>query len=385
MPRPASADPGGRRRRGAARAALLIPLALLVGVLALKALDPGPLASLRLAVFDGYQRLRPRPYTAAPVRIVAIDDASLAAEGQWPWPRDRLAVLVETLAQAGAATVVFDMVFAEPDRTSPALMADEIAQALPETLHPALAAAVLPDHDRRFAEAIGAVPVVLGFALGRGPSAATLPERWSFAFAGSDPTPRLHGFAGAVTALGALQASASGEGAMNAVPDSDGVVRRLPLLFRLGDRIVPALAAEALRVAQGAGTYVVKSAGASGVESLGADSGVAAVKIGAAEVDTDPASAVWLWSTGPRRERFLSAAAVLAGDFDPTLVAGHIVLIGATAAGLADLRASPLDPAGPGVELHAQLIEQVIAGIALNRPDWAAGANSPSSPSSACD
>src|SRR5688500_6380997 len=97
--------------------------------------------------WDAYQRATPRPYVPAPVRVVAIDDASLTEHGQWPWPRTILARLTERLATAGAASIGFDMVFAEPDRTSPRLLFPVMRESIEEAGISEAQFARLPDHD----------------------------------------------------------------------------------------------------------------------------------------------------------------------------------------------------------------------------------------------
>jgi adenylate cyclase len=97
----------------------LIGVAALACVVALRIADPTPVTQVRNWVFDGYQRIEPRPYEPAGVRVIDIDETSLEAYGQWPWPRTVLATLVERLDTLGAAAIVFDMVFGEPDRTAP--------------------------------------------------------------------------------------------------------------------------------------------------------------------------------------------------------------------------------------------------------------------------
>jgi adenylate cyclase len=353
---------------------LFLPLALLAAAVLVKAEDPGPLANLRLQVFDTYQRIQPRPYEPAPVRIVDIDDESLARIGQWPWPRIVLADLVDRLAASGVAAIAFDSVFAEPDRNSPALVAEGWRLGPPELAAVAPPAGALPDYDALFAESIARAPVVLGTVLTETPGGRPPAQRSGMATAGDDPRPWLPSFAGAVSNLPDLEEAASGLGSINAVPDADGVIRRTPLMVRLGDQIVPSLDAEVLRVAQGASTHIIKSSGASGTESFGTSTGVSAVKIGALEIATDPQSAVWVRYTGPQPERFVPAWQVLDGSADPGRLAGHIVLIGTSAAALKDMRPTPLDPTAPGVEIHAQLLEQLLLGIQLNRPDWAFGA-----------
>lgn len=130
--------PGVLSNTGAVALVLLVAL----GGLAVWLLDPIPLQNLRLAQFDQFQRWHPRPYTPQAVRVVDIDEASLKAYGQWPWPRTRIAELVQNLNQAGAAAIAFDVLLAEPDRTSPAAMAKLWN-------NPAVSAQLqsLPDHD----------------------------------------------------------------------------------------------------------------------------------------------------------------------------------------------------------------------------------------------
>src|SRR3954447_2250476 len=158
------------RRRGRAFTATrrsTIVVAGLVPVLLValaKFVDLPMLAEARGLVFDAYQRLAPRPYRDAGVRVVDIDDESIRRLGQWPWPRTALAGLTRSIAGAGAAAIGFDIVFSEADRTSPRALAEwEDRQGAPPAQLAALRA--LPDHDARFAEALGATPSVLGFFL----------------------------------------------------------------------------------------------------------------------------------------------------------------------------------------------------------------------------
>lgn len=123
----------GRAGRNLLRALnWLLPLAILVLALAGWVSQPVPLVELRNLVFDSFLRLRPHAYEPAPVTIVDIDDASLAKLGQWPWPRTLVARLVERLDELGAASIALDVLFAEPDRTSPASMLREMPELAPD-------------------------------------------------------------------------------------------------------------------------------------------------------------------------------------------------------------------------------------------------------------
>ncbi|MFS8036246.1 CHASE2 domain-containing protein [Xanthobacter sp. AM11] len=335
--------------------------------------DPAPLADLRNGLFDLYQRAAPRPYDPElPVRIVDVDEASLARLGQWPWPRATVAALVERLAGMGAAAIAFDMVFAEPDRLDPAA----VAGLLPEDVRGPVAAALAgrEGNDEKLARALAAAPSVLGAVLTVERPGAAYPAKWGLASAGDDPLGFVPHFSGAVAPLPLLAQAARGIGALNWLPDRDQVVRRVPLLLALDGRLVPGLGAEALRVAQGASTYVVRASNASGDEGFGTRSGITAIKIGALDVPTDAQGEVRVRFTPTDPRRFLSAAAVLEGAVPAAEVDGRIVLVGTSAAGLKDTRATPLDAAVAGVEVQAQLIEHVASGANLVRPDWARGA-----------
>jgi adenylate cyclase len=347
--------------------------AVLAAALACWIANPPLLQDVQLKVFDQFQRLRPRAYQPVPVRVIDLDDRTLARLGQWPWPRTLVARLVDRLAQLGAAAIAFDVVFAEPDRTSPGRLLPLWA-GVPELDALRANAARLPDHDAVLARAFLEAPVVAGFALGAEATARTPTAKHGLSFGGDDPLQFLpRAFRGAIASLPELEAAASGNGCFNQLPERDGVIRRVPLFFRLGDAMYPSLAAEALRVAQGASTYVVNASGAHGEASFGEHTGIVSVRIGRLILPTDEQGRLWMHDTGPIPERMLPAWRLFEPDLDRDLIDGHIVFIGTSAAGLKDLRTTPRNPAAAGVEVHAQLVEQALAGEFLRRPDWARG------------
>jgi adenylate cyclase len=351
----------------------LIVGAVILGALLLRIWDPAPVARLRAVVFDTYQQISPRAYDPnLPVRIVDIDEESLTRIGQWPWPRTVLAELVNRLGENGAAAIGFDMVFPEPDRLSPATA----LQSWPQSADLALlrqAAEKLPSNDQVFAEAIGKAPVVLGFvAVPRGGS---IPEtKAGFAFAGDDPKLFVPRYPGAAASLPILQEKAAGTGSINWLPEHDQIIRRVPMLVTVGDKLYPAFAADLLRLGQGASTYMVKSSGASGEKAYGEKTGIVAIRVGEFEVPTEANGQMWVRFTRHAKQRFLPAWRVLNGKIGKEEIEGRLILIGTSAAGLLDLRATPLDASVPGVELHAQAIEQIVQGAFLLRPDFATAA-----------
>jgi len=350
--------------------AVLAPLALCLGVMWA---NPGPLVDLRNGLFDLYQRAAPRLYDPdLPVRIIDIDDVSLTRIGQWPWSRQTMAELVERLAEKGAAAIAFDMVFAEPDRLDPTAVAALLPEGVREQVKAAIAG--LEGNDARFARDIAVTHAVLGVVLSDDGGSRAYPAKWGIAAAGDDPAAFLPRFSAAVVPLPGLADAAAGMGALNWLPDRDQVVRRVPVLLALNGKPVPSLSAEALRVAQGASTYVVRSSNASGETGFGTKSGITAVRIGAVEVPTDAYGEVRVRYGYSDPRRFLPAFQVLEDSIAADQIEGRIILVGTSAAGLKDTRATPLEPAVPGVEIQAQVIEQMLTGARLVRPDWARGA-----------
>jgi adenylate cyclase len=334
---------------------------LAVGIgAALLQFDPPLLQTLRLAVFDQYQRLHPRPYQPTPVRIVDINEESLTKIGQWPWPRTKVAELVERLRQAEVAAIGFDVMFSEPDRTSPKAMLG--IWSLPAAARHEVAG--LPDHDDILAAALQPGGVVLGMALERTGTGKPLPvQKYRYVNMGESPLPFVDPFASAVPSLPALSLAAAGNGVMTFEPDSDGVVRRVPMLFRLGDALVPSLAAETLRVAQGAQNYLVYTSS----DHIGLNE----VKIGRFSVPTTPKGEAWVHYTGPVKERTIPAWKILAGAVPDAELKGQIMMVGTSAQGLMDLRFSPMGGVMAGIEAHAQILEQVLTDSYLYRPTGA--------------
>ena len=221
-------------------------LLLVAFLILLRVWDPRPVEELRLRSFDLYQHAKPRTSTERPVVIVDIDEASVAAFGQWPWPRTLLADLLTRLYEMECVAVGFDVVFAEPDRTSPAEAA-KYFRNLDEGTRELLSH--LPSNDEIFAKAIGQGRVVLGQS-----GTNSMNTRWpgqrpetGFATMGADPKPFLVGFPYLLRNLPELEQAAAGRGLFSILPERDGIVRRVPIVMTAEDKIVPALTLDILR------------------------------------------------------------------------------------------------------------------------------------------
>ena len=336
-------------------------LAVFVG---LRIWDPAPVQALRLQVFDLYQRIQPRVASTRPVVIVDIDDQSLTELGQWPWPRNLIADMVDRLFRLRAVVVGFDVVFAEPDRLSPHL----IIQQLPALGKEAVAALqALPSNDAFFAESLRRGRVVLGQAPTQQNTAAQLrplARKSALAEVGGDPRRYMFAFGGIVRNIEQLEQSAKGLGSITSVPDVDGVARRVPLVVRVGGEVIPSLSVEMLRLATGQSTVVVRS-NVAGIDS---------VIVGGVAIQTERDGRKWVHFAPPDPARYVSAADVLRGSVAPERIAGKLVLVGTSATGLKDVKTTPMSPETPGVEVHAQLLEAVLSGSNLVRPNYALGA-----------
>lgn len=368
------------------RAPTLAALSILIGALFVRAADPVDLSRLRDFAFDSFQRLKPRAVADdLPVRIIDIDEASLAEYGQWPWPRTVLATLIDKLAAKGAAVIAFDVVFAESDGLSIAT----VVRGLPpgdKTRELQQLAASFPDNDKVFAETIAKAPIVTGFGFDY--SAAKKPPRRGHGVAHNSGEAKAQSVpdmigqflpqqAGSVKTIDVLEMAAKGNGGVSTEVD-DAVIRRVPMMFRLaGQRnedLYPSLSAEALRVAQGASTYLIKWSGAQGLEAYGARTGIGSIRIGDVNINTDARGRVSLYDSGHIPSRFISIKDVMKGTVPDEKLEASVLFLGTSAVGLKDLRNTPLANSVPGVEVHAQLVEQMLTQTFLERPDYADGA-----------
>jgi adenylate cyclase len=345
---------------------LAVGAAILIGALGLRAVDPLPLQTLRNLTFDSYQRLKPRAYDPSiPVVIATIDEKSLDKFGQWPWSRTTLAQITDRLTELGAAAIAFDIIFAEPDRTSPIAIASNLpADSKYDAARAQLAA--LPDPDADFAAALARSPSVLAFAYSDDAALSADPSiefPYGFSIIGTAEenyvAGKVQGAPFAILPLPALMQAAHGMGEVHAGdPDADGLIRRVPLAVAVGNKLYPTLAGDALRVGVGGQTAQVK---------VTRDGFIDRMRVGEAIVPVNDRGELLLYDTGVVAKRYVSLGDLFDADFDAARITGHLVLIGTTVEGLKDIRATPLAPVMPGVEIHAQILEQIISNHYLTR------------------
>jgi adenylate cyclase len=349
------------RQFGLARAVCIV---LLFALVPLRVLDPRPIEELRLRTFDLFQVLRPRPQTSFPVVIVDIDEASLKAIGQWPWPRTTVADLITRITQLGAVAIGFDVIFSEPDRMSPAV-AEHSFQGLDAETRAKLDA--LPSNDEVLADAIKHSRVVVGEAGSAVPEPRTEAEQalqTGFAIVGPDPTDDLVTFPGLLRNVLPIEQAAAGRGLFSIKAERDGIIRRVPVVMVAQSSMVPALSMEMLRVVTKASAILVRADNA----------GVRAVAVPGLEVPTDRNGQFWVHFNKTNPARYVSAKDVLQGQVPADRLRGRLVLIGTSAIGLLDIKTTPVEAAMPGVEVHAQILESVLTKTLLTHPNYAIGA-----------
>lgn len=344
---------------------LLLPLIYIALVLTVQFSDPQFRARIRDNAFDQLQSLAPLAYREAlPVRVIAIDDASLASLGQWPWPRTVLASMVDKLTAMGASVIALDIVMPEADRSSP----EQVTANWPEQAGLRGILKKMPAHDQLLAASFARSRVALGFPIDPVAASQSLPPvRARFLNFGGSAKEWLPAYTGAVASLPLLTQAAAGSGAISLPPGSDGVLRNVPLLYQVKHELYPGLALEALRLYRGVDNIKVQVTPqgigrVAGISEVGLDKDLA--------VPTMPDGTVALHFRALAAARYLSAQDLLAGKINAQQIKDHVVFIGATAKGLGDTIYTPLGELVPGIEGHVQLVEQLLSGNTLLRPAW---------------
>jgi serine phosphatase RsbU (regulator of sigma subunit) len=291
---------------------------------------------LRHGLFDAYQRVTPGKRNSAPAVIVAIDEASLERYGQWPWPRRLIARLIAEIGNARPAAIGLDLLFAEPDRLS-------------------------AEDDALLANALMARPTVLAVAgTGEARGRTDLQSAAAFRVSGADPLAFISRYPRALASIAQIDGAAASRALISA--DVEDAVRSVPLVGAIGETLLPGFGLELLRLASGvAAISMTVDNGGVGSVSIGSD----------VSTPVDRKAHAWIRFSRHVPARFVPAADVLDRRVAPDTFESKIVLLGVTGIGVLD---QPLTPHGervPGVEVHAQLIENIFDGQLLSLPRWA--------------
>ncbi len=352
-----SARPAREPARGAAARIRLVG-ALLLAVLALALLQQGTWRrSVQESWFDALQRLHPREVGTWPVTVVEIDQKSLAALGQWPWPRTQLARLLRAIGREAPAVIGVNILMPEADALSPGRLLANTPVA-----DPAVSAALrsLPSNDAVLAQAIadgGVVLVVAGTPEATGMTLRAAPVMVRASDATPASTPEVARYAGALASIDELNGRAAGWGLVSVDP-AGGVVRRIPMVASIDGTMVTTLAIEMLRVAIGAPATRLTTSGRA----------VTALSVGDLDIPTEPDGHLRVYFSPHAPQRFASALDVLEGRADPALLQRQLVLVGITGIGLHEYLETPLGERMSGSEIQAQLLENLVDGTWLRRP-----------------
>jgi CHASE2 domain-containing sensor protein/serine phosphatase RsbU (regulator of sigma subunit) len=324
----------------------------------------GPLQAYE---FDAYQRLSPREVDPAAMRAVAveIDEQSLQVLGSWPWPRTQIAQLIDVIARQKPAAIGLDILMPEADPYSPQRWLERMRAVSPDL------AATVPalSTDAELARTLSRVPSVLAFAgshektglLLHGQPIPTDGDRSGNGAAGLRTLTR---FEDVLNSREELEVAARGHGLVSVeLEPAGGVVRNVPLVAIVHDTLVPAMSAELLGVAKHAPMRLVTD----GSEAR-------ALVIGDLTVPTEPDGTVRPYYSTRRVDRIVSARDIIEGHVAPDRFTDKLVLVGLTGVGLLEYKNTPLGIQMPGVEIHAQLLENLIGRTLLSRPAWAAWA-----------
>lgn len=375
-----------RRLLAVGPASLTVASVVLVGALFSIGVPIFDLIELR--TYDLRVRSRGQLQPSPAVALAVIDEKSLDTEGRWPWPRSKIAALVDALSRDGAKVIGFDIGFSEPDENSELGLVRELGRTVDALgIQDRRLTAFISereraaDNDRALAGAIrrSPTPVVLGYffhmsqadlayrlepgeidrRLGRiasskyplaayrqGADMAAVPFITAYA-----PEPNLE----------TLSAAAASSGYFSVTSDPDGVVRWMPLVIRGGEELFPPLSVLCAWQYLGRPSLTVK-AGPHGVDG---------VQMGERFIPTDEHGRLLVNFLGPPKSfPHVSVTDVLGGRHEKGVFKDRIVLVGATAIGTHDLRSTPLSPVYPGVEIHATVIDNIVTREFLAKPDW---------------
>jgi len=295
--------------------------------------------------------------------VIDLDDKSLKKFGQWPWSRDVVSQLVVNLTNAGVGLIAFDIVFAEEDRSNPVKVIKKLGIKTDKEI---------PDYDYIFAATVSQTPTILGYQFqlskddfqeDRSPDipaifieknkSETLPDMVINAY-------------GTILNIPLVQDNSYSSGFFNNVPDESGVVRSVPLIIRYDDQIYPSLALEVVRTISDSKKVFVNYD----------ENGVSDIQVGDYNIPTDRyGRSIVNFRGGSKTFKYISAADILEENFDVKDIEGKISIIGTSAAGLLDLRATPFESVYPGVEVHANVIDNILSQEFISKPSWVDGLN----------
>jgi len=316
---------------------------------------------------DAVMALSPSKQAASSVEIIDIDEKSLAAYGQWPWPRFRLANLLQKVSESGATSISLDILLAEPDRTSPSNWQSTIGSELGYHIDISKVPANARDHDRYLADTLALGPFILGYEflfgdVNRPVQACRLHPLnvvWMNNSDAMQAQADLYKAHNVVCNLPLFSNAVPSSGFLNAIPDPDGVLRRVPLLIQFKDRLYPSFTLAAL----------MQSKKSTQVHIVQKENGILNLVVDKTAIPIDKLGNMRInFNRQPDTAQRISAGDILEGLVPPDRLKGKIVLIGSSAAGLTQMYQTPGQPVYTHVGVHAQILKNMVSGQFVIRP-----------------
>ena len=326
----------------------IIYLIILILLIALKIANPSFVKSISNLSFDLYQKVFTLKKTDSDVVIIDIDEKSLGKFGQFPWSRSVFAKILEKVNQSNPKAIGFDIFFTEKDKQSP----DEIIKSY--NLIPADVSELqnLKGHDEIFREQLEkskSITAVLGSNV---PSHSNYDRKAKARFLskGGDPKNFTYSYTYSIGSLETLEKSVKGLGSISFLDQTDGIIRSLPLLVRFDNKIYPTMGLEMIRVGNNQKNIYVEMN----------EVGINRISARPYKILSDPNGIIWIRYKNSIKSQYISSSDVYDGKFPENFFKDKYVLIGASAQGLFDLVKTPLGVTIPGVEVHANVIENII-------------------------
>ena len=336
----------------------LIFLLILVLLISLKIINPAFIKSISFISFDLYQKALPLKKEQSNVVIIDIDEESLGKFGQFPWSRSVFAKILDKVNISNPKAVGFDIFFTEKDKQSP----DEIIKSY--NLIPTDVAELqkLKGHDELFAEKLKETNSVIAVLGSNVPSHSNYKRKAKARFLskGGDPKEFTYSYPYSIGSLEQLEKNVKGLGSISFLDQMDGIIRSLPLLVRFDKKIYPTMGLEMVRVGEGQKNIYVELN----------EVGISRISSRPFKVESDPNGIIWIKYKKSLKSQYISASKVYEGQFENNFFKNKYVLIGASAQGLFDLVKTPLGVTIPGVEVHANVIENILdKSYLIRNPD----------------
>ena len=326
----------------------LIFTLVLILLITLKIINPSFIKSVSFLSFDLYQKIFSEQKKDSQVVIIDIDESSLGKFGQFPWSRSVFAKILDQLNLSNPKAIGFDIFFTEKDKQSP----DEIMKSyglIPSDLKDLQK---LKSHDEIFSEKLKESKSIIAVLGSNVPSHSNYDRKAKAKFLskGGDPKNFTYSYPYSIGSLEELENNVKGLGSISFLDQLDGIIRSLPLIVQFNKKMYPTLGLEMVRVGSKQKNIYIELN----------EVGIQRISARPYKIESDPNGIIWIKYKKSDKNQYISAGDVYDGKFQSDFFKDKYVLIGASAQGLFDLVKNPLGVTIPGVEVHANIIENII-------------------------